>query len=537
MTKRRSSLSDEQITTLITQFESDISDKEAEESIAQLKKAGNQVINLLLARLESPDPTKRRAGVKLAPHLASSRAIRKMKRLLTDRRLRDEHRLDILDALQKLGVGIDMDDLIGSLRDPSLMQNHVFTSMLDAISSAVALSVFVSTTDEQMPPEIQSLYLTELSRLGDKRAVPMLQCFLWSDHDKVILTAIAGLGMLGDPAAIPALGDLIEYGHSEAVRAEARRVLGRLVMRASVQEDQPPADHPLPLVETLLSAIDGNGTQICLITRWTPDGDLTVTSFLFNDHQGLKDCFVFEMDEDSVEDMLDEMSLADIGLVDASLGRCREMVAAARKLALKTGRGLPLLFHAALPTLDGLDTRNLEETPLPAVNIHSDGQLLKESTELLELEDFESWMFNPDDWPGYDEAIEVLGKASSKQKKARLEKLITQGLEALMDDEFRQLLRERLMRQAWVLAQMYNDDCQSAGWAVAAARALEDDSPIPVTEHPLLRDMMRLTFTVPPDYSNFASLEEDWPDFGPGSWIGNLIDQMGEYDDEDWSGE
>ena len=51
-------------------------------------------------------------------------------------------------------------------------------------------------------------------------------------------------------------------------------------------------------------------------------------------------------------------------------------------------------------------------------------------------------------------------------------------------------LPDRLRRQAWLLAQLYEDKEESL-WALAAAVALEEGV---IIEHPLLREMMDVSF-------------------------------------------
>lgn len=518
----------------MARFKSEVAEKEAKKAIAALKKNKQRAISLLLEKLESSDPAERQAGITLMPHLADSRAIRRMKRMLSDRRLQDEHRIDILELLQNIGIQIDMDGFVESLRDPGLAQDRVLRSMLDAISSRLALSVFVNITDEKMPPELQALYLIELAKLGDQRATPMLQCFLWSPHEQVSLAAIAGLSQLKDPTAIPALGELMQYGHSEEIRSQARRALGNLVMNVGDQKDHGEPDPEYPLNECLLSAVDGSGSQICMVIRHMPGGKLAAAHFLFNDEQGLNDCFLIDTNEDELNELLDELMLSEVGLVSAPLDRCRQAIETAKMMALESGRGLPLLYYAVSPMLQGADDREIEETALSDLELNNDRPWLEESPQLLELVECESWFFEPGDWPGYDEAVEALAELKGARLETELEKRVTEGLEAIMDQEFRQLWHGRLMRQAWTLAQLYDDQGEAARWALAAARALEDDSAVPSSEHPLLREMMRLTLTIPPEPEFLDEMYlNDWGEPGVSGLLDNLFDHLDDLD-EDW---
>jgi hypothetical protein len=70
-----------------------------------------------------------------------------------------------------------------------------------------------------------------------------------------------------------------------------------------------------------------------------------------------------------------------------------------------------------------------------------------------------------------------------------IEALISQGIKAIVDDQRRRLLHERLQRQAWLLAQVYEDE-EIPKLALAAADGLSDEAELPLEEHPLLREMM-----------------------------------------------
>ncbi|NIO71722.1 MAG: hypothetical protein GTN71_22500, partial [Anaerolineae bacterium] len=89
----------------------------------------------------------------------------------------------------------------------------------------------------------------------------LLQALLQTDDEEVILAAIEGLDRLQDITAIPLLEELADYGPGEKVRRdrEARRVAGRLTMRASVKKEPAEKAKPpeLPVHRCLLSTIDG----------------------------------------------------------------------------------------------------------------------------------------------------------------------------------------------------------------------------------------------------------------------------------------
>ncbi len=70
---------------------------------------------------------------------------------------------------------------------------------------------------------------------------------------------------------------------------------------------------------------------------------------------------------------------------------------------------------------------------------------------------------------------------------------IGQGIKKVVDDRYRHLLRQRLERQAWLLTQLYGEE-DIPKLALAAAAGLADGANLPPEDHPLLREMMLVTF-------------------------------------------
>ena len=71
-----------------------------------------------------------------------------------------------------------------------------------------------------------------------------------------------------------------------------------------------------------------------------------------------------------------------------------------------------------------------------------------------------------------------------------LESLVGQALEQMEHLEWYDRLQDRLERQAWLLAQVYEEEAIPK-MALAAATALRGDAGVRASEHPLLREMMR----------------------------------------------
>jgi hypothetical protein len=261
--------------------------------------------------------------------------------------------------------------------------------------------------------------------------------------------------------------------------------------------DRPPqpwlVPSTLPLAHCWLSTIDGSGGQVLFVTREYPEGDIWMLDLMFNDHEGIKDCFSAAVDEAQLCEMMDAFEAIDF--VDVSLERARAQVAEAYQVTLDTGRRLPPPFMVWRGWLDGEDSRSVNEIPLPSLDPSRQAELLAECAELLDLDEFEYWFFNPGEVADFVSRYSQLHSrdlvASGSEP---YEALLSDAIGAVVGDEQRHLLAERLRRQAWLLAQLYEDEDVPL-WALVAAKALEQD---PV-EHPLLREMM--------DYSLFNAVD------------------------------
>lgn len=501
--RSKAPLSDKQIQAILDRFvQEELRIDEAEREIARLRKVKDRVTPRLLEMITAPDRKTYTAAATLLRHLKDRQAVQPLKDLLRDPRLADDNKLLIITALQELGVTVDEQTYFSSLRDPEAAMRRSFLGLLEHLEDESSLAMFVEIIEERMPPETRVAFIEDLTEVGDQRARLLLQALLQTDDEEVILAAIEGLDRLQDTTAIPLLEELAGYGPGEKVRRAAGRVAGRLTMRASGKKEllkkKPPE---LPVHRCLLSTIDGNGTQIVIVTRQRPDGYLKMMNTMFNDHEGIKDCMGADMmDEDSLEEMLDTMELSGISVVDVKLERCRQVLEEAHQVTLKAGRRLPPQYVAWAGFLEGEDRRDIEEVEPQEVDLAAQPERLEYCDELLELDEFESWFFNPEEWKGHRKAYRSLEQARGEDSDRRWDEAIQQGLEAIMDGEHRHLWRERLRRQAWVLAQLYEDE-EVWQWAMAAAAALEDSAGVPLHEHPLLYAMMERTLQVPPGRS------------------------------------
>ena len=491
MSKKGKGAAEKEITELIARFtEGFHSDKmsveEGEWIIERLRDLADDAVPLVVEMLASPDEDTRNVAIVLLRELDDPRAAEPLKRVLYKSDYSDEEKLKVLQALDVLGSPVDEDTLRRAISDPDALMRRSLDRMLDVIEDPAHVGGFLEIMEEG-PPEMQEQTVLDLlAPLADRRLLPMLTALLYSEHDSVIVAAIDGIERLKEPATIPLLEERAQYDPSRRVRHAAENAALRLQTRIG---DRPPqrwiTPSPLPLAYCMLSTIDGSGGQVLFIAREQPDDSLRVVDLMFNDHEGIKDFFSAVVDEDELDEMMD--TFENVDFVDIGLEQVRAEVARAHQVTLDARRRLPPAFMAWQGWIEGDDPRPLEEFPLPSREPSQQSKLLAECAELLTLEEFDYWFFNPDEVQSFVSRYrKLLRRDQADRGQAPFEALLDQAIETMVDERYRRLLADRLHRQAWLLAQIYEEEEVSL-WALAAAVAFEEGV---VVEHPLLRNMM-----------------------------------------------
>jgi HEAT repeat protein len=482
----------------------DLSMAEAEAAFERLSKAQRRVMPRLLEMAASPDPRLYQTATVLLAEIGIEKAAKPLHRLLEDPTLEDEHKMSIMHALQVLGGIPDDEDPFVYLSNPEAMLRKSQEAILNLIQNPLQLETILQAILEgDMPGMTTPQALTAMAQGRDRRVLPLFLCLLHAPADDVVIAAIEALKALREPATIASLEERAVYDPSPVVRQAAREAAAHLGSAATAQPtsifELPVA--PPPLVSCRLSTIDGSGGQVLFIIRQTPDDIYEFLDLMFNDHQGIKDCFGGQAEDiDEVEDMVtDRLGEMGIELVDVSIEKARAEIERAYQTTLETMHRLPPSYMSWKLWLQGEDPEPVEVFPLPEVTPREQADLLARCDELIALEEFDSWAFNPADLQELQPKFERLANRKNASA-AAIQKLIVQGIRKIVDDKYRQLLRERLERQAWLLTQLYGEE-DIPKLALAAAAGLADGASTPPEEHPLLREMMLVSF---------ANTLDDW---------------------------
>ncbi|RLC79667.1 MAG: hypothetical protein DRI81_05085 [Chloroflexi bacterium] len=463
--------------------------EEGERIIRRLQGLADDAVPRIVELLESLEQENRLAALVLLRELGDTRAVGPLRRTLRNPDYGDEEKMMVIQTLEVLGAPVDEATFRRAISDLGALMQDSMEQMLATIEDPIHIEAFLEMMGEA-PPEVLAAYVQDaLAPLADRRLLLFLATLLHNDDDDVIIAAIDAIERMKETTTIPILAERAKYDPSTLVRHTAENAALRLEVRIGAPDEEYTPSwftaSPLPLDCCLLCTIDGSGGQVLLVAREQPDGELQMLDLMFNDHEGIKDCFTAFVNKDELNEMAD--SFGGNEFVDVSLERARAEVARAYQVTLEAGRRLPPAYVAWRGGLEGEDARQIEEFPLPTLEPSQQEELLAECLELLNLDEFDFWFFNPDEVePFVSRYRELLQKGLAEEGDAEFEVLLDDAIKFLIDDDYRRLLANRLRRQAWLLAQLYEEE-EIPLWTLAAASALEEGI---IVEHPLLRDMM-----------------------------------------------
>ncbi len=478
----------------------------------------------VLHLLHTQNTSAQSAAIMILTELATDFDLEELESLVTDPTVADVTKLALVPILKKLGSAIADGAIIEYLDDPVSAMQQMQTRLLDLVSQSEMGVESILTDVVAMPIEQRLSFISWLGASRDPRAAYLLVPLLDNQPGKSIMAVIDSLEQLGPAAAqqsIPALNYIITSSSNRTIKQHARAVLGRLTMQsvpgmeASVMADV--HLQQLPTSEARSSSIDGTGTQLLMLSWQRPDGLLKCVNVLYQDQWGIKDCYgVDEMDKKRWDTIVNNLREQGLGSVRVSFEYARALIAEARALNKRTRHSLPIAYSVWRPLLESEDVPKKKGastvTLLAPLVLDSDLLVLAQhGEELYRLPEFTSWLYEPlariepylaRHWAAHLMDIPRSGKRNSKgtrrreklnenDARERLEALVTEALNELVDDNWRLLYEARLRRQA-ALFRMAGRE-QDAVLVSAVAAVLHPASQIAAEEQAFPRAMMRIS--------------------------------------------
>jgi hypothetical protein len=488
----------------------------------------------VLHLLRTNDHTAQTAAMQILSELATDFDLEELEDFVADPTVGDLAKLTLVPVLNDLGSEMADEGILDYLNDPEAAMLQMQIRLLDLMGQseigveAVLEDVLTMSMDRRLG------FINWLGNSQDPRAIKLLLPLLENQSSKIVTATIDALEQLGPVAAsqaIPALNYLLTNISNRQLKQHARAALGRLTMYLTPGQEVVPAELSLPKQELLhearVSFIDGSGTQMVMIAWKGNNALLKGVHVLCQDTWGIKDCYgTDEMEAESWSELVEGMEEQGLGSYEVTLDYCRALIADARSMSKRTRHKLPVAYTIWRPLLEGNEPSSKNDSIAkimlePVVYTSDLSQLAKRGDELLDLQEFETWTFEPFESikPYVNAYIEASGKINSsrlrkhkEELKANLEKIVSDVLEKVVDDKWRLLYESRLRRQGALFQQIGRED--DAQFVSAVSAALHPDSGLAPNEQSFLRAFMH------------RSLSNGWLRLIAGSFQGGPLDSI-----------
>jgi HEAT repeats len=460
--------------------------------------------------LRTNDVSAHSAAVLILSELATDFDLEELEDFVADPTVGDLAKLSLAPVLNELDSEMAEEGIIDYLNDPEAAMLQMQMRLLELMGKSELGVESVLEDVLAMPMERRLGFINWLGSSQDPRATRLLLPLLENQSSKVVTATIDALEQLGAVAAyqtIPALNYLLTNSSNRQLKQHARAALGRLTMYSVPGLEETAMEQTLqkqePLHEARVSFVDGSGTQMVMLSWQRSDGLLKGINVLYQDAWGIKDCYgTDEMEVDSWSELVENMEEQGFGSYQVSLDYCRALIADARAMNKRTRHKLPVAYAIWRPLIEGNKSSN-KNAPAAIIMLESRAftpdlaQLAQRGEKLLELREFETWTFEPfaSIQPYVNSYIEAAGPVNSSRgrkrkagKKASQETIVSDVLEKVVDDKWRQLYEARLRRQGALFRLVGRKDDALLVSAVAAA--LHPDSGLAPQEQPFLRAFM-----------------------------------------------
>lgn len=450
------------------------------------------------------------AAVLILSELATDFDLEELEDFVADPTAGDLAKLSLVPVLNELGSEMAEEGIIDYLHDPEAAMLQMQVRLLELMGKSELGVESVLEDVLAMPMDRRLGFINWLGSSQDPRAARLLLPLLENQSGKVVTATIDALEQLGAVAAyqtIPALNYLLANSSNRQLKQYARAALGRLTMYSVPGLEEAAMGQTLqiqePLQEARVSFIDGSGAQMVMLSWQRSDGLLKGVNVLFQDTWGIKDCYgTDEMEVDSWSELVESMEEQGFGSYQVSLDYCRALIADARAMNKRTRHKLPVAYAIWRPLIEGNESSN-KNAPTTIIMLEPRAftpdlaQLAQRGDKLLQLREFETWTFEPfaSIQPYINSYIEAGGPMNSSRgrkrkagKKASQEMIVSDVLEKVVDDKWRQLYEARIRRQGALFHLVGREDDVLLASAVAAA--LHPNSGLTPQEQPFLRAFM-----------------------------------------------
>jgi hypothetical protein len=353
-----------------------------------------------------------------------------------------------------------------------------------------------SITPEQLRAARE--WLEEL--LSTRLPSELLPQLTGEDPARPLSAIVEALSTIATPEAAALLNQIAATTDVKELQKAARRALYRLKMRG-VDIDQVRPQEPrksvlevpkLPLVASLASQIDFDGTRALYLARRRPFSGLVLVSLIINDQYGIGDSHALPLTKKELTRLLaDIRSDERLTHVDLPPSYAQQLVEESYQRNLSTGRTPPADFQGMRDLIGTPDTR-WEQPPIyhvvNAEEIRGQPSVLALSADLLNLKEFQGWHLPPERLQKYRTDVRRAADSpiivSQVLQQERVDAVQKEAMREVFDAEQCARHRARLEEMAYLLWQTKRPE--EAKRALAGALALQAEGVDPAA-HPFLK--------------------------------------------------
>ncbi len=341
-----------------------------------------------------------------------------------------------------------------------------------------------------LPPERARAIVLDALEGTEGKCVWLAHALLHSPDPETQKAVLASLARRRDPGSVGPIRRMAELTRREDVRQEARAALRRLNLQVIGGNNHSERRALPPVGRVVMTALDGAGGQAILVSRDLGNGLFIAADFFHNETWGVKDAFGASwVQGDRVGMMIEDFEDDRIPVVEVDLPAARGALADALRTNAETGHAIPPAFeiwepmvHESYPPPDQepFVTPELDDSPFERRE-----DLLDQSPSLLSHRFFTSWFFSPE-----LTAVAVL-QAPPPGRKGITDAQLKPMVRSIVNPKVRQVLRQRLCKQAWLLDRQ--GDERERDLSLAAAASLRVEDPNRQARNPFLQAMVGLS--------------------------------------------
>ncbi len=299
------------------------------------------------------------------------------------------------------------------------------------------------------------------------------------EKDMAIVAAMGGVPTERMARLLQALlGSVSDKGILKGIRRSLYRIEQRGVPIERVGEETPEPSVLRPPVEDqakgFISGVDSEGVRIVFLRIPRKPKGLHLFQGIVSDTRGLIEFNGMETTKRGFREFYQSISAPGrVPVVEVDAGYCRFLLEEAAQLTEERGEVPPAPYLASKGDLARVERM---ETPpaflfLDEDAIQRDPRLLRNSSDLFQIEPFSSWFLPPEDVRKYAELIEEAEESrlvlNPVQKETRLQETYQKAMIELFPDNNRLRYKRRLEEMAYILLKEGKEDRARAALAAS----------------------------------------------------------------------